>query len=338
MDRRVLNEQSQVVIVNGVESISAPVVSGIPQGSVLGPILFIIYINDLLDTISSAGLLFADDTKIFSPVNSIEDSISLQNDLYILENWSSTWLLEFNSQKCHVLTLGKLENIIHAHRYTIYGKELDHVFEEKDLGVIIDSNLNFEDHIASKVKKANAIMGLIRRSFTYLSCETFKKLYVTFVRPHLEYAQVVWAPHLKKHITMIENVQRRATKLVDGLSNLEYHERLMRIDLPTLVYRRARGDMIEIYKHFNIYKTDVIPPSFQPRHRISRKHNLQLTQLLSKDGVRGVQTNLFYFRCAKMWNNLPAQVVNAANMNCFKNQLDIPWSNVSFKYEYTKVH
>ena len=90
--------------------------------------------------------------------------------------------------------------------------------------------------------------------------------------------------------------------------------------------------MIEIYKHFNIYKTDVIPPSFQPRHRISRKHNLQLTQLLSKDGVRGVKTNLFYFRCA------PAQVVNAANMNCFKNQLDIHWSNVSFKYEYTKVH
>ena len=312
--------------------------SGIPQGSVLGPLLFIIYINDILDEISSSGLLFADDTKLFSCINSIDDAISLQNDIKNLEQWSRKWLLEFNPDKCHVLSLGKFENIIYAHRYEIYGEELEHVFEEKDLGVIIDSNLTFEDHIAMKVKKANTIMGLIRRSFTYLSCEMFKKLYVTFVRPHLEYAQIVWAPHLKKHITLVENVQRRATKLVDGLKDFPYHERLQRIGLPTLVYRRARGDMIEVFKHFNNYKGDIVPSSFQPRQRNSRKHNYQLTQLRSSDGVRGIQSNSFYFRSVKTWNNLPREVVNASNINTFKNLLDVHWSNASFKWDYMNTY
>ena len=135
---------------------------------------------------------------------------------------------------------------MHTHRYSVYGKELDHVFEEKDLGVIMDSDLNFEQHIQSKVNKANSIMGLIRRSFSFLDCYLFKKLYVTFVRPHLEYAQSVWSPYLKKHVNAIEKVQMRATKLVDGLANLNYEERLRKLDLPTLAYRRMRGDMIEL--------------------------------------------------------------------------------------------
>ena len=111
------------------------------------------------------------------------------------------WLLKFHPDKCHVLTVGKFENIRHTHRYGIYGKELDHVFEEKDLGIMMDSELSFDEHRSLKVQKANAIMGVIRRSFSFLNGNLFKKLYVTFVRPNLEYAQVVWAPHLMKYIT-----------------------------------------------------------------------------------------------------------------------------------------
>ena len=105
--------------------------------------------------------------------------------------------------------MGKFENIQHTQRYSLYGSELDHVFEEKDLGVIIDMGLTFEEHIATKVKKANGIMGLIRRSFSFLDGETFKKLYTSFVRPHLEYANPVWSPHLRKHIRLLESVQKR---------------------------------------------------------------------------------------------------------------------------------
>ena len=221
-----LSDRTQVVKVNGVESEIIPVLSGIPQGSVLGPTLFIIYINDLLERIKCDGLLFADDTKIFQLITSREDALSLQSDINLLENWSNTWFLKFNPDKCHVLSIGKFKNIRHTQRYSIYGSEMEHVFEEKDLGVMVDAQLNFEDHIASKVKKANAIMGLIRRSFSFLSCDLFRRLYISFVRPHLEYAQAVWSPHLKKHINMIENVQVRATKLVDGIGDLDYPQRL----------------------------------------------------------------------------------------------------------------
>ena len=205
---------------------------------------------------------------------------------------------------------------------------MEHVFEEKDLGITIDSQLTFEDHIASKVRVANAMVGLIRRSFSYLSCDLFRKLYLAFVRPHLEYAQVVWAPHLRKHINIIENVQIRATKLVDGLSALEYPERLRRLNLPTLVHRRTRGAMIELYKHFNNYTRETLSTSFQPRQRCTRAHNLQLLKRVPKDGVRGLQANPFYFSHARRWNNLPRDVVNAPSLNSFKNQLDGHWADI----------
>ena len=147
-----LNNRTQVVAVNGTESDIGSVLSGVPQGTVLGPILFVIYINDMLDSISSEGLLFADDTKVFRQICSEHDSLELQSDIDKLEAWTKIWLLRFNADKCHVLTMGKFENIRHTHRYRIGGKELEHVFEEKDLGVIVDADLSFEDHITAKVK------------------------------------------------------------------------------------------------------------------------------------------------------------------------------------------
>ena len=157
--------------------------------------------------------------------------------------------------------------------------------------------LNFEEHISSKVKKANSIMGLIHCSFSFLDCHVFKKLYITFVRPHLEYAQAVWAPHLMKHINIIENVQKRATELVESISNIPYKERLKKLELPTLVYRRARGDMIELYKHFHIYDKNSLSTSFKPRERTSRKHGFQLHILKPKDAIRGLQANSLFPHC-----------------------------------------
>ena len=179
-----LRNRSQIVRVNGEESFSAPVLSGIPQGSVLGPILFVIYINDLPDSITSDTFMFADDTKILRCITSMEDSVRLQRDIHELEDWSAKWLLHFNTAKCHVLTLGRIEDILHTHNYELYNKLLDHVFEETDLGVNIDSEVKYEEHISKKVNKANSIVGLIRRSFTHLDGYLFKRLYTTFVRPH----------------------------------------------------------------------------------------------------------------------------------------------------------
>ena len=329
--------RSQVVLVNGTQSLPTSVLSGIPQGTVLGPVLFIIYINDILTNVDSKGYLFADDTKIFRQITTVEDSVALQRDIKSLEDWTKHWLLSFNQDKCHVLTLGKFENITHTHRYKLFGKEIDHVFEEKDLGVTFDSNMSFEEHISGKIKKANSIVGLIRRSFSFLDCSSFKKIYIAYVRPHLEYAQCIWSPHLTKLIDAIENVQVRATKLVDGLSKYEYSERLKKMNLPTLLYRRKRGDLIEMFQHFKKYNANIISKSFRPRERCSRKHDFQLHQLKASDGKRGTQTNSFYFRVAKEWNNLPSHIVNAENTNTFKNRLDEHWKDLPIKFDHKAI-
>ena len=195
-----------------------------------------------------------------------------------------------------------------------------------------ESDLKFDEHISAKVRKANAIVGLIRRTFSFLNCRMFKKLYTTIVRPHLEYAQAVWSPRLKKNINILENVQIRATKIVDGVVYLDYPERLKKLDLPTLVYRRARGDMIEVFKHLHTYDRKTLPHHFCRHDRPSRIHDHQLVTINPKDGTRGLQTNSFYYRVIRTWNNLPRIVVNAGNINSFKCRLDKAWNNIPSKY------
>ena len=330
-----LKNRSQVVTVNGETSSAGAVLSGIPQGTVLGPLLFVIYINDILDHVDSEGLLFADDAKIFRAITCKNDALLLQHDIMQLESWSDKWLLKFHPDKCHLLSLGKLENIKYCHRYKVSGQEIEHTFEEKDLGVIMDSELTFSEHITEKVNKANSLVGIIRRSFSHLDPDTFVKIYVAFVRPHLEYGQVIWSPHLRKYVNMIEKVQIRATKLINGFGKLSYSERLTRLNLPTLAYRRLRGDMIETYKHFHIYDPTILPPSFQARNRPSRSHRYQIQPIMPKDGERGVQKNSFYCRIADTWNHLPSDVVTAPTMDSFKNGLDQHWEDLPLKFDHT---
>ena len=157
------------------------------------------------------------------------------------------------------------------------------------------------------------MVGLIRPNSSFLNSNLFKKLYTTFVHPHLEYAQMIWSTHLRKYINLIENGQICATKLVDGLSKLDYSERLR------LVYRRTRGDMIEVYKHFLAYDSAILPSTFQPKTCTSRKHSYQLQEPMHRDSRRGIQSNSFYYRAVKTWNNLPKEVVDAGTLNLCSN-------------------
>ena len=128
--------------------------------------------------------------------------------------------------------------------YNIDETKLRTVNSEQDLGLI--SELTFKEHIHLKVKKANALFGMLRRTFVHLDKEMFKQLFVAIVRPHLEYGAAVWNPYKKELIRLIENVQRRASRQVEGISHLPYNRRLEEMKLPTLQYRRFRGDMIEV--------------------------------------------------------------------------------------------
>ena len=201
----------------------------------------------------------------------------------------------------------------------------------------MDSELTFAEHITAKVKKANSLVGMIRRSFTYLDQYTFVKIFTAFVRPHLEYGQTIWSPHLRKYINMIENVQIRATKLVDGFSKLTYEGRLKKLELPTLAFRRLRGDMIETYKHFHKYDRSILSPNFHPRNRPSRNHEYQIQPIRPKDGERGLHSNSFYCRIPDVWNNLPKAVVDAPTMDTFKNRLDKYWKELPLMYDHTAI-
>ena len=171
------------------------VTSGIPQGSVLGPILFVIFINDLPGDVLSDVFMFADDTKIFRQISG-----QLFNQIWIkLFDWSQTWLLKFHPDKCKVLPVSNksitADTVVYSIKTYDAGRTtLETVDPEKDAGVTIDSNLSFANHIKNQVNKANQIVGLTRRSFVYLDNRTFCLLFKALVRPHLEYAHSVSTP------------------------------------------------------------------------------------------------------------------------------------------------
>ena len=258
-----LTNRSQVVCVNEAVSEPGAVTSGIPQGSVLGPVLFVIYINDLPDHVKSDVKIFADDTKVFTRSDIKENRVQLQEDLDNLNEWSSNWKLRFHPEKCSVMRIGRSEV---KTDYTMIGtnpngEKVIHTLKEskseKDLGVIIDNELSFKEHIATATAKANKIVGLIRRTFDYLTPDTFVQLYKAIVRPILEYGHSVYQPRHKTLCQDLEDVQRRATRLIGNMKEMSYPERLKKLKLPSLEFRRERGDLIDVYKYVeNIYDTD----------------------------------------------------------------------------------
>jgi hypothetical protein len=244
--------------------------------SVLGPLLFILFINDLPDGIKSDVYLFAVDTKIFRNITDGKDKEILQDDLENLENLSNTWLLKFHPEKCKHMNIARVEKK-GKFKYKLSGKNIERVQKEKDIGVTIESELTFESHICEKVNKATSIFGALRRAFRYLDKRLFIPLYKTMVITQLDYATSVWAPYKKKHIDMIENVQKRATKQIPGIKNLSYEERLRKLELPTLSYRRLRGDMIEVYQiiqgHYDPEASTIIKLMNDTKQRFSTRTN-----------------------------------------------------------------
>ena len=331
-----LNGRSQQVIVNGCTSSWAPVTSGIPQGSVLGPILFVLYVNDIPNCTSSDTYLFADDTKVLRKITCDQDSIKLQQDLDELQSWSDKWLLKFHPDKCKVLTVGAVNTSVNNTPRSYYLKKdnivhnLEQVDSMKDLGVIIDSALSFDDHIQKVVSRANRLAGLVRRSFVFLDEDMFKRLFKAFVRPHLEYGHAVWNPYKLKHIDALENVQRRATRFIPSLKGLSYVDRLKRLNLPTLVYRRARGDMIETFKIFNKYDLSVAP-AMHCNNTNTRGHAYKLFKLRAN---RNTRKNFFTLRICNLWNSLSPHVVESKDVLQFEKRLDLWWQNSEFKFDY----
>jgi len=249
--------------------------------------------------------------------------------------WSLKWQLRFNASKCKVMQIGKGKDM---YKYSMEVQsqkiDLETTEEEKDLGVWIDSDLKFSKHVGYAVAKANQMVGLVRRSFTYLDCRSVKMLYTAIIRPHLEYGNIVWHPRYKKDIELLENVQRRATKLVPELKNMDYEQRLRRLELPTLVYRRMRGDAIEVYKYLHgTYMVDAakLLPLAQVRSGVNtRGHSMKLQK---RQCATKARQNFFSYRVVNMWNSLSEEVVNAPSVNSFKNRLDRHWRHLMYSFD-----
>ena len=314
-----ISGRSQIVSINGTHSRRLQVWSGVPQGSVLGPVLFTLFINDVLNDVCSLGKIFADDTKLIKVVDDLNDADKLQNDLNRLFDWCKTWNMEFNKGKCKIMHYGKTNN---KFLYHMDGTILEITKEEKDLGVYWTDDLKPEKQIRSCVAKAYIAVNKIRKTFSFMNKEMFLLLYKTFVRPLLEYCQSVWSPYLKSDIDMLENVQRRATKIVPEIKDLTYEERLNQLGLFKLSERRLRGDMIFIYKMLNgmidLQFTDFFTCSQNPHH--TRGHN-QKIELGVKPNTN-MREKFFTNRCVIPWNQLPATITEAKSIEGFKRNYD----------------
>ena len=220
-----LTNRLQRVVLGEVVSSWETVTSGVPQGSVLGPILFIIFINEISEFLMSLSELYADDTKLMKEIRIPNDIRLLQEDINKIVKWTRNWLMKLNESKCKLMHIGgKKEN----HLYTIESFDglsvtaLTKTTLERDLGILISSDLKWKSQITSCANKASKILGMLTRTFEYRSLELIKLLYTTFVRPHLGFAVAVWSPFLQGDIEELEKVQHRATKLIPELQHLSY--------------------------------------------------------------------------------------------------------------------
>jgi len=300
-----LTTRQQRVIVNGASSKWNHVISGVPQGTILGPLLFLLYINDLPAQLDTTMKLFADDAKVYNSISSTADCAHLQRNIDSMIAWTNEWLLKFNKDKCIVLRIRKAID----YAYYMEGQQLKEVTEQKDLGVLVSNDLKPSKHISLICKKANQRLGMIKRCFSNHSYNVIMPLYTSLVRPILENCSTAWSPWLQKDITMLDKVQSRCIKLCDN--NIQFE---------SLTQRRLRTDLCEVYKYtHDNYK---IPTStlFTFSSRQSRSNSLKLQKEQNRTELRH---KFFSNRIVTTWNKLPDSVVTAPTVQAFKDRLEL---------------
>ena len=305
-----LKDRIQTVVVNGSESRPSDVKSGVPQGSVLGPPLFDIFIDDLDECAAELEIIikFADDTKGLKEINSPEDREKLQGALDHLERWAEKWGMKFNIPKCKIMHVGPRNP---GYTYTMSGQQLVEVEEEKDIGVTVHRSLKPAKHCKKVAGIAGGVLQQLVRNFHYRDRYVFKKLYIQYVRPHLEFASPAWNPWQKEDIEILEKVQRKAVGMISGLTGTTYEDKCKEIGLETLEQRREKQDLLQTFK---ILRTN----DMRGEQTLLVKNNRQNGaatrsttdpwSLLVPRTRLDIRKHSFTVRAPSLWNKLPANL------------------------------
>jgi hypothetical protein len=297
------------------------VASGVPQGSVLAPLLFILYVHDMQAGLNDVELLkFADDTKLYCSVRNNADQAKLQSSLDILDAWCKTWKMPVNVNKCSVVKFGHDNGFVPA--YTFNGVALKASLQERDLGVIMSGSLSYKFYIQAIAAKALKIYGWMVRNLVSGDKETILKVYKSLIRPMLEYACAVWSPSRVGLANRLEHVQRKVTKLiVKGPTSYEGRLRVLR--LPSLRWRRNYLDLLKVHqilhgdeqvrKRLFTFKSEVSATAL-------RRHRLSLYRQVARSNV---YHHHFVNRTIDQWNSLPVQLLRINRFELFKRNLKV---------------
>ena len=325
-----LSCRQQVVVVNGVHSDSAMVLSGVPQGSVLGPLLFILFINDLEMVVSSSRVsFFADDTRVSKLIDCTEDCLLLQSDLDSVLEWSRK-----NNMKLHEK---KFELLNHLHNKKGYWTDLDLPFfmetllykvssEDtlypvncvRDLGVMVSSDLSWSAHIANMVIKARSTLSWVFSVFKTRERTAMTTLYKSLVRSLLEYCCPLWDPVKVTEIQLLEGVQRTFTSRIGNMENLNYWERLSSLKLMSLQRRRERYIILMMWKILHNVVPNCCDIQFTETSRYGTRAIIPSLSRLSSLSNQTLYDNSFAVRGPKLWNTLPESVKAAVSFDSFK--------------------
>ena len=334
-----LSGRSQAVRVGDCLSTFHPVISGVPQGSVLGPVLFVVFINDIVNSSNDAVTvkLFADDAKLYTVISDESSAANLQSSLDYILSWSDHWQLKLSPSKCTVMHLSNpkagISNSSSNATYSLSGLTLPSVLTVTDLGICFDTHFSFRPHVNHIVAKASQRAKLIRKCFTTRDPKLLSKAFSVFVRPILEFSSVVWSPYFKIDIKRIESVQKRFTKAC--LPKLSYNERLSALGLQTLETRRIMSDLTTCHKILNNNIDVDFNSFFYFSHNTHTRGNSKKLAVCRTINIR--DANLFHHRVVNCWNKLPDSVVLASTTSSFKAHLSRFISTVSPQFFYLCV-
>ena len=316
-----LSNRYQRVLVDGHSSDWKPVTSGVPQGSILGPLLFLVYVNEIGDNLFSTTRLFADDCTIYREIKKPSDCELLQADLDSLYNWSQSWQLNLNLSKCKVIRLTNKRKLTEF-TYYINNVPLDWVSTFKYLGVKLNTKLSWGDHVTEVTHKASRVLNILRRSLRGCSKDAKAKAYTALVRPHLEYCAPVWSPHQKGVKDELENVQKRAARWICAkwdrstfCWSKSYEDCRRELKWQTLQQRRHMLSCCQVYKITKQLDCLDFDTYFKYRISVTRSHDG--TMVIPSSRINAFRYS-FFVNVPFLWNSLPAKVINCPSYSSFK--------------------